>query len=98
MNWKRQKLKNMEMANGILLKEDHENSDSGKMEYIKGALKNLSSEDLHKIYLSVEEYDPEYESKNPNLPNTGKYVDDREEYYNTHDKYGNMNYDSRYNK
>ena len=64
MNWKKQKLKNMEMANGTLLKEDHENSDSGKMEYIKGALKNLSSEDLHKIYLSVEESDPEYK---PNI-------------------------------
>jgi len=34
------------------------------MDYIKDALENLSSDDLDKIYLSVEEYDPEYESTN----------------------------------
>jgi hypothetical protein len=63
MNWRKQKRMNMEMANNNLLKEDHENTDQGKIDYIKGALKNLSSEDLDKIYLSVEEYDPNYESK-----------------------------------
>ena len=56
---KRDKLKNIMEANKSLLKEDHEHSDEGKMEYITGALKNLSSDDLDKIYLSVEEYDPE---------------------------------------
>tara|TARA_R110000803_G_scaffold133381_3_gene200532 strand:- start:555 stop:770 length:216 start_codon:yes stop_codon:yes gene_type:complete len=54
------KLKNIMEANMTLLKEDHEHSDEGKMDYIKGALKNLNSDDLDKIYLSVEEYDPEY--------------------------------------
>ena len=54
------KLKNIMEANMALLKEDHEHSDEGKMDYIKGALKNLNSDDLDKIYLSVEEYDPEY--------------------------------------
>lgn len=98
MNWKKEKFENMKKANTSLLKEDHEHSDSGKMEYIKKALKNLSSDDLDKIYLSVEKYDPEYENKNPKLPNTGSQVDDSEEYYNTHDKYGNLNYDSRYSK
>lgn len=63
MNWRKQKLENMKKANSSLLKEDHEHSDSGKIEYIKGALKNLSSEDLDKIYLSVEKYDPEYNKK-----------------------------------
>lgn len=42
--------------------EDHEGTDEGKMNYIKGALKNLSSEDLDKIYLSVEKYDPNYDN------------------------------------
>ena len=61
MNWRKQKFENMKMANANnLLKEDHEHSDSGKIDYIKGALKNLSSEDLDKIYLSVEKYDPKY--------------------------------------
>lgn len=60
MNWRKQKLANMVSANTNLLKEDHEYSDSGKIDYIKGALKNLSSEDLDKIYLSVEKYDPKY--------------------------------------
>ena len=63
MNWKKQKLENMKKANSSLLKEDHEKNDQGKIEYIKGALKNLSSKDLDKIYLSVEECDPNYESK-----------------------------------
>ena len=36
-----------------LLKEDHESTDEGKIEYIKGALGNLSSDDLDKIYLSI---------------------------------------------
>jgi hypothetical protein len=54
------KLKNIMEANMTLLKEDHEHSDEGKMDYIKGALKNLSSDDLDKIYLSVEKYDPDY--------------------------------------
>jgi hypothetical protein len=63
MNWRKQKFENMKMANANLLKEDHENTDQGKIDYIKGALKNLSSEDLDKIYLSVEKYDPNYESK-----------------------------------
>ncbi len=61
MGRKRDRIQNMMEANKSLLKEDHENTDSGKMEYIKGALKNLSSEDLDKIYLSVEKYDPNYE-------------------------------------
>ena len=60
MSRQRDRLKNMVEANKSLLKEDHEHSDEGKMEYITGALKNLSSDDLDKIYLSVEEYDPEY--------------------------------------
>ena len=63
MNWRKQKRMNMVSANTNLLKEDHESSDQGKIDYIKGALKNLSSEDLDKIYLSVEKYDPNYESK-----------------------------------
>lgn len=54
------KFENMKKANVNLLKEDHEKNDSGKIEYIKGALRNLSSEDLDKIYLSVEKYDPNY--------------------------------------
>ena len=55
------KLKNIMEANITLLKEDHEHSDDGKKEYIISALDNLSSEDLQKIYLSVVEYDPEYD-------------------------------------
>jgi len=47
-----------------IIREHHESTDEGKIEYIKGALGNLSSDDLDKIYLSVEEYDPEYESTN----------------------------------
>lgn len=47
-----------------IVKEDHETTDEGKMEYIKGALKNLSSEDLNKVYLDVEKFDPEYDSEN----------------------------------
>jgi len=60
MSRKINRLQNMMEANMVLLKEDHEHSDEGKMDYIKGALKNLNSDDLDKIYLSVEEYDPEY--------------------------------------
>jgi hypothetical protein len=60
MNWRKQKRMNMEMANANLLKETHEHSDEGKIEYIQGALKNLTSEDLDKVYLMVEELDPEY--------------------------------------
>lgn len=56
------KIKNIELANKKLLKEHHESTDKGKMDYIKDALENLSSNDLDKIYLSVEEYDPEYDS------------------------------------
>ena len=47
-----------------IIREHHESTDEGKMDYIKDALENLSSDDLDKIYLSVEEYDPEYESTN----------------------------------
>ena len=65
---KQDKIKNIEVANKKLLrellKEDHESTDKGKIGYIKDALDNLSSEDLGKIYLSVEEYDPEYEKEN----------------------------------
>jgi len=43
--------------------ETHVNSDSDKMTYIKGALKNLSTKDLNKIYLHVEKCDPNYEAK-----------------------------------
>lgn len=63
MSRRRDRIQNMMEANKGLLKEDHENSDSGKIDYIKSALKNLSSEDLDKIYLSVEKYDPEYDNK-----------------------------------
>ena len=56
------KIQNILEANKRLLKEHHESTDEGKMDYIKDALENLSSDDLDKIYLSVEEYDPEYES------------------------------------
>jgi hypothetical protein len=66
MGRKRDRLQNMMEANKGLLKEDHEHSDSGKMDYIKGALKNLSSDDLDKIYLSVEKYDPEYNKTSDN--------------------------------
>lgn len=58
------KIQNILEANKRLLKEHHESTDEGKMDYIKDALENLSSDDLDKIYLSVEEYDPEYESTN----------------------------------
>jgi hypothetical protein len=47
-----------------VVKEDHESTDEGKIEYIKNALSNLSSGNLDKIYLSVEKYDPEYEKSN----------------------------------
>jgi hypothetical protein len=60
MNWRKQKFDNMIKANNSLLKENHEHNDKDKMEYIKGALKNLSSDDLDKVYLCVEKYDPEY--------------------------------------
>lgn len=60
MNWKKQKQKNMELANDTILKENHVTSVIDKMEYIKKALKNLSASDLDKIYKSVEKYDPEY--------------------------------------
>jgi hypothetical protein len=62
MNWRKQKLANMVSANtNNLLKETHEDSDQGKIKYIKEALNNLTSEDLDKIYLAVEKYDPNYE-------------------------------------
>jgi hypothetical protein len=51
--------------NRRLMKESHEGSDSGKMSYIKDALKNLSSDDLDKVYKMVEELDPEYDTNNP---------------------------------
>jgi len=63
MSRKSIRLENMVKANKVLLGEDHEHSDSGKIDYIKGALNNLSSEDLDKIYLSVEKCDPDYETK-----------------------------------
>tara|TARA_R110002012_G_scaffold267723_1_gene451647 strand:- start:587 stop:781 length:195 start_codon:yes stop_codon:yes gene_type:complete len=44
-----------------IIKEAHEDTDEGKMKYIKGALKNLNSKDLDKIYKSVEDCDPNYE-------------------------------------
>lgn len=63
----RDKRMSIELANKRLLgesiNETHVDTDEGKIEYIKGALKNLSSEDLDKIYSSVEEYDPEYPKK-----------------------------------
>jgi len=43
-----------------VVKENHVSNDDDKIEYIKGALKNLNSTDLNRIYLSVEKYDPEY--------------------------------------
>jgi len=43
--------------------ETHTDTDEGKMSYIKSALKNLSSEDLNKVYLQVEKLDPEYDEK-----------------------------------
>lgn len=62
MSKHRNRLKNMEEANKRMLVEDHEKTNQGKIDYIKGALKNLKSEDLDKIYLSVEKYDPNYDS------------------------------------
>jgi hypothetical protein len=50
-------------SNHMPIVEDHEGTDGGKIQYIIGALKNLSSEDLDKIYLSVEKYDPNYDNK-----------------------------------
>ena len=47
-----------------ILKEDHEHTDEGKMDYIKGALKNLSPNDLDEVYLMVEGLDSEYK---PNI-------------------------------
>lgn len=44
-----------------VINEAHEDNDEGKIKYIKSALKNLSSKDLNKIYLSVEKHDPNYE-------------------------------------
>jgi hypothetical protein len=69
MNWRKQKRMNMEMANANLLKETHEHSDAGKIEYIQEALKNLTSEDLDKVYLMVEELDPEYDNSEKNFNN-----------------------------
>jgi hypothetical protein len=63
MNWKKQKLANMVSANTNLLKETHVDTDEGKMNYIKGALNNLSSEDLDKVYAQVEKLDPEYKGR-----------------------------------
>lgn len=64
---KQDKTQNILESNKILLdellKEEHESTDKGKIDYIKGALENLSSDDLDKIYLSVEEHDPEYEKE-----------------------------------
>ena len=65
MNWRKEKLKNIQEANERML-ETHVDTDEGKMDYIKGALKNLSSKDLDKIYSSVENCDPNYESKSMN--------------------------------
>tara|TARA_Y100000389_G_C17426272_1_gene499722 strand:+ start:945 stop:1139 length:195 start_codon:yes stop_codon:yes gene_type:complete len=56
------KLKNIQEANERML-ETHVDTDEGKMDYIKGALKNLSSEDLDKVYAQVEMLDPEYEGR-----------------------------------
>ena len=63
---KSDKLKSIEAANKRLLgentvTEDHADTDSGKMSYIKSALKNLSSEDLQKVYKMVEKLDPKYD-------------------------------------
>ena len=62
MNWRKEKLKNIQEANERML-ETHVDTDEGKMDYIKGALKNLSSEDLDKVYAQVEMLDPEYEGR-----------------------------------
>jgi len=48
------------------LKEAHEDDPQGQIEYIKSALKNLSSEDLKKVYDQVEKYDPKYPNKKDN--------------------------------
>ena len=64
MGIKRTRLQNMMEANKRLLKEDHEHTDEGKMDYIKGALKNLSPNDLDEVYLMVEGLDSEYK---PNI-------------------------------
>ena len=56
------KLKNIQEANERML-ETHVDTDEGKMDYIKGSLKNLSSEDLDKVYAQVEMLDPEYEGR-----------------------------------
>jgi hypothetical protein len=62
MNWRKEKLKNIQEANERML-ETHVDTDEGKMDYIKGALNNLSSEDLDKVYAQVEMLDPEYEGR-----------------------------------
>jgi hypothetical protein len=46
--------------NHMPIKETHVDTDEGKMEYIKGALKNLNSNNLDKVYRMVEKYDPNY--------------------------------------
>jgi hypothetical protein len=66
---KSDKRQNMLDANKRLLGENvvsetHVDTDEGKMNYIKSALKNLSSDDLDKVYGMVEELDPEYDSGN----------------------------------
>ena len=43
--------------------ETHVDTDEGKMDYIKSALKNLTSEDLDKVYAQVETLDPKYEGR-----------------------------------
>lgn len=48
------------------LEETHEDDPRGQMEYIKDALKNLSPEDLKKVYDMVEKYDPNYPNKKDN--------------------------------
>jgi hypothetical protein len=63
MSFRKQKMKNIELLNSRLLREEHVHTDEGKINYIKGALKNLNSSDLDKIYDLVEKYDPEYEGK-----------------------------------
>lgn len=62
MNWRKEKLKNIQEANERML-ETHVDTDEGKMDYIKGALNNLSSEDLDKVYAQVEKLDPKYEGR-----------------------------------
>jgi|TARA_R110000751_G_scaffold306736_2_gene426060 hypothetical protein len=43
------------------INEAHEDTDEGKIDYIQKALSNLNSESLDKVYLFVEDLDPNYE-------------------------------------